>query len=284
MAGHSIRLVSNTSGAGTPARQRGPSQTIWSNCPVLEFIEDPNRGVYLFDDFLDYGVNPDGYGRPDNDLTGSSSTLTSPATFNGGLLRITNSGTADYVANIATSAMGTFSQLDQSRLWWEIRTMVNSVTNLHSKFWGLVDTALWPTISGWTAGTPAVLSQSNYYAGFYTISNAPSTLLFHWKNGDAGTSISLGTILASTWYKLGGYYDGKFLYIYMDGLEVARIKDLPESTASYSTNQGASWTTGTTFPSTRMWGLGVGAIAGNAGTAAVQVNVDWWRFAREMNE
>ncbi len=30
---------------------RGPSPSIWADCPVGEFMQDPGKGVYMFDDF-----------------------------------------------------------------------------------------------------------------------------------------------------------------------------------------------------------------------------------------
>jgi hypothetical protein len=54
MAVNQIDYSPNIAGEGTTPF-RGPSKVIWKDCPVLEILEDPSKGMYFFDDFIMVG-------------------------------------------------------------------------------------------------------------------------------------------------------------------------------------------------------------------------------------
>src|SRR4051812_21310007 len=45
---------------GTVDTARGPSAALWGDCPVAVLKEDPSKGTYFFDDFVDGCYNAAG--------------------------------------------------------------------------------------------------------------------------------------------------------------------------------------------------------------------------------
>ncbi len=50
-------------GTDDNTNSRGPSPSIWKDCPIQAYKEDPGKGIYQFDDFKNSVVNQEEAGR-----------------------------------------------------------------------------------------------------------------------------------------------------------------------------------------------------------------------------
>lgn len=175
---------------------RGPSAVIWSDCPVLDFIEDPSKGMYFFDDFLMCGSaittsaykNSVGQWATYQDATTGGTML--DGTAEGGVLKVGADGDNEEVT--FTSQTGAFRLVTTStlamnkRLWFEARVARSSVTATKGDmFVGLALPALSSNI---TASGQIISSTDNTL-------NTTSLLGFHFK-GNGPTEVSFAFCLS----------------------------------------------------------------------------------------
>lgn len=139
------QLVANT--------LRGPSEAVWKGkayCPVRDLIEDPNQGMYFFDDFIDGGGNTSasggayigGWGRYAAYVYQGGTIIDGAK--EGGVITIASDGDNEGVA-LGTPA-GAFRLVTTStkalnqKLWFEARVSLSSIaTGKNDAFVGLFD-------------------------------------------------------------------------------------------------------------------------------------------------
>lgn len=127
---------------------RGPSKVIWADCPVLDFIEDPSKGMYIFDDFGITGgwltTATAGGTTGQWAAYGSTGAVQGDAEKEGSVITIGSDG-ANESATIASLAgsfrITTTSTLALNRkLWFEARVARSSITTVTGDvFVGLAD-------------------------------------------------------------------------------------------------------------------------------------------------
>jgi hypothetical protein len=130
---------------------RGPSMSIWSRCPVLEFQQDPDQGTYFFDDFTMLG-NADMTSAYKNSIGqwstyGYAGALLADGAAEGGVVTYGSDGDNEGVCFL--SSAGSFRLVTTStlalngKLWFETRIATSTVTaTTHEDFVGLAIPAL----------------------------------------------------------------------------------------------------------------------------------------------
>ena len=187
---YKANLVSNTN--------RGPSDALWADCPVLDFIENPAKGMYFFDDFLVAGnlttTNAIGSMGQWASWADTSTILGTDPLQEGGVLLLSD-GT-NITKNITLgSTAGGFRMVSPATnyplgppLWFECRVAVGSITTAkRDAFIGLVDN----TTTFSTASAAGVIAGANALA---TIGNMFG---FHFRSTTNPTDVGLAFNVAA---------------------------------------------------------------------------------------
>lgn len=158
-------LVANT--------DRGPSRSIWSDCPITEFIENPFSGMYFFDDFLMSGepssaTSHGTWGQWASWF--SANNAYADATEEGGVLYLSGGTGSAHATTTLTSTTLPFRLIGPStayanaggKLWFECRVATNSLTTgQYGLFIGLADN----TSTTIQSGTNTVLASGEQTLG-----------------------------------------------------------------------------------------------------------------------
>lgn len=209
---------------------RGPSASIWGDCPVLDILEDPSKGMYFFDDFLLGGSTP---------VVGSALSWGPWAAFletgaaitdgalEGGVAKFAASTTAGRGVSI-NSLTGSFRITTTStlalnqKLWFETSVAVSAAgyaASTQDTFVGLMDTGGGVTLEPITA-TGGLLTTTPNLIGFHQRGGATTpgdfNFVFQLGGGTAVYPTNLQSLITgvtgvapvgSTFYKLGFLYD-----------------------------------------------------------------------------
>jgi len=243
---------------------RGPSNTIWHNCPVLSFIEDPGKGTHFFDDFETW---TDG-GSPWK-TTKTTSTIVRLADETGGVIQhnnsITNDSGAVMVLGDDVGASYVITKDNGKKLWFECRLKVSSLaTNAGNVFVGLCEESLATATTDIIAIGDTIVAVD--HVGFAILAADPSGVdVVHGINGTASTQLidNFDTVVADTYMKLGLYFDGKnTISFYLNGLKSAT------TVLANATN----------FPTGEELALYIVSTVGS-GSIAYKAEFDWARVA-----
>lgn len=121
---------------GQTAPTNTPSRKIWANCPVMDLIQDPCAGRYLFDDF--YGVGSDATGGLTLssgmwDVYADTGVTMSPHCSGGttidSALEIAGNDADNDEGHIASSPIAVFSSTNPRKMWFEARFKKASIAN-----------------------------------------------------------------------------------------------------------------------------------------------------------
>jgi hypothetical protein len=169
---------------------RGPSRSIWGDCPVQEIIEQPDKGMYFFDDFLVTGqwatTNTTGQSMGQWGSYGSTGSLHTPLSLEGGVVGL-NSDAADESATIASTVgsarITTTSTLAlNGKLWFECRVGFGTIAATKMDcFIGLADLLLSSDLMTNTlpiSTTDDTLSTVPNLIGFHKKTSAPTEINF----------------------------------------------------------------------------------------------------------
>lgn len=178
---------------------RGPSMTIWKDCPIIDIQEDPSAGMLFFDDFLMSGSNTSATGAAVVGSWGQWATyiyqggLISDGATEGGSVAIGSDGDNEGVALSASA--GSFRLVTTStlalnkKLWFEARVKTSTIAaSKHDIFVGLFSPFLSSSLPA--AATPIQTTDD-------TLTAAIHALGFH-RKGSVGTDFSAVYQLAST--------------------------------------------------------------------------------------
>ncbi len=136
MAVESVRYAPTL---GTGDTNRGPSNAIWSSCPVATIMEEPRLGMYFFDDFLVSG-NANMTSAYQNSIGqwtayGDAGAVLGDAAKEGGIIKISPNASNENVT--LQSSSGSFRILTTStlalngKLWFEARIAKSLITTAH---------------------------------------------------------------------------------------------------------------------------------------------------------
>lgn len=287
MAVNSVDYRGNLANISTADTGRGPSMAIWASCPVLQIIEDPSKGLYFFDDF----VNPpslsadsastmyDTYIDTSNTILGLAGTTANY----GGILRLSADAT-DNDAPVVTTGGGAGSPFiigntagTAFKLWFEGRIRKSSITDNQAAFFLGLAQAGTAADNGLLEDDTGDVVNSISVIGFRVKNDNGEELDFVYQDAaqTAPTEViaNISAMVADTWIKLGFVYDpaetaDKKIKIFVNGAE--------QSTYVTTTNIDAA-----TFPENDGLTPTVGLKTGEA--TAVTLDMDWWRCAQVYN-
>lgn len=273
---------------GSADTTRGPSRSIWYDCPVLEILARPETGMYLFDDFSDLPLAPTlttqaGFGRyKAYAASGSSvsrvSTINSVETQGGALKLATDTDNeAAAIAQAYPGYMLTGLSSNSSKLWFECCIAQKAVgTNMASTFIGLGETDLMTLADGVPLNGGNSPTADGAMIGFRIEEDGLGVIDTVY--ADRATSFTNigdaegGTLSAYTFKKLGMVYDPNKLgtndavTFYADG--VALTSRLSRTALAALTHLDAN-----------ALGLLAVTVADSGGTAH-ELYMKWWRIAQ----
>lgn len=234
-------------------RAASPSDTIWADCPVLDWIKNPGKGIYLYDDFIGEPVTDAVTGQINGiwlglgtnaDIDGSS--VNAASALEHGVIELEGSGADNDEAYLVSNTLcnEAISKNSGRRLWFEIRCKVELGSGAADDFAflaglaeaeGLVDDAI--------ADDGADIIDKDFI-GFLAVTNATTmqdiNAVYHQDGGSTTTVVkaidNTGTDAAyvnDTFYKLGFKFDGKStVTFYVDGVALGTTLDVDDLTGN----------------------------------------------------
>lgn len=294
---------------------RGPSDSIWADCPILDILENPSKGMYFFDDFIMTG----NMGPNSAAITGSlgqwmcyadigAAAIQADGAAEGGVFTLGSDGDNEGVT--LSSMVGSFRVTTTStlalnkKLWFECRLSRSTVSaTLIDVFAGLCDKT---SASGLAvtaipiSTTIGVLSTTPNVLGFFSKGNAPTewSFVYQLAGGTAVYPTGLTTLMnsvtgavltAGQMVKLGFIFDpdaypkqisvastGQTLGQTKKPLLTVFVNGVPAAAFLTDTNvQGTAFPTGFMGPCL--------AIMNDAGSSPGTFSVDWIRVAQLAN-
>lgn len=263
-------------GAGGTAAGRGPSPLIWANCPVMDYILNPQLGMHYFNDFHAENAvltNNKTVQQISGSICGftaatSGSNIAMNADEPTGVITLKTTTDNEDAGICILGGLNTAGQVkftSGKKLWFEARIKSLNITD--SKFGifcGFAEEGL--------CATTALISDAGAlpdkdYVGFHKLEADGDKLdTVHRKAGGAAVSVKTDaiTLVADTYKKIGIYCDGTTVYFYADGVLLA-------DTALLET---------ATFPTAEELAFYFVAMAASADDA--ESSIDWVRIAQEF--
>lgn len=200
---------------------RGLSPNLWKIAPIQEVQAGVVDGCFVFDDFHFLPASGSKYLRLSSD---SGASIAEIATEVGGVVRMTTGGTDnnEVYMNFGNS-LGVLGKAVAAGypFWFEARFRLGAVSD-HGVFIGLAEEGL-AVANTLTDDTGAVASKD--YLGFRILTADSDGLdtVYRTAAGDEGVhkeaaaGIAAQTLTASTWVKVGMYFDGTYLWYFVNG-------------------------------------------------------------------
>lgn len=266
---------------------RGPSPTLWGDCPWPYMQQNPGKGVTFFDDFINGGLitAPTTHaalvGQPMSGFSSSASQISSgnavytTSVNDAGTIVLAETTTRESTSLRSDVTPFRLSQ-DFGQLWFEARIKISTVaTNEISFFVGLFeDETLTVDIPVIAAGADTHLISSKNLAGFKKpIGDTTTFDSIYRADGVAAVVVNdgLATIAADTYVKVGMGFnkngDNKLRY-FINGVEQVSNKTVPDNT-------------GTDFPADVALGWILGMSVGTAASDNT-LTCDWIRIAQKF--
>ena len=256
-------------------RGRGPSKSMWKDCPWIKLQNNIELGIAYENDFNRTGLlvqanNGTTYTSEIAMATGATagSTIGTDATFRQGSLKLettTDNEGATIAALHGGNVAGSCRFTATKSLWMEARVKFNNITNSKfNAFLGFAEEAL--CADGSLITTSDAMADKDY-VGFQRVFADGDTLDTVFNTASGGTSpVTTGadaiTIEADTYIKIGMRLIGSQVYFYANG------KQLPDSMLLTQTD----------FPDGEEMAWYFGIMAGHGD--AVIATIDWVRIAQ----
>lgn len=257
-------------GAGLLDTSRGPSQSIWSDCPWVEINTGLMDGITLFDDFLSGPRVTAGAEAAHGVYRGFADTGGSVADGGeiGGVLVLSSDGDNEG-ASFRTATAPFQIGRNLGKLWFEARLKSSDIADTkHGIFVGLMaDAALTAVLPITAAGAIADVN----IVGFHRIETDGDQFDVVYKaDGVAQVTVQgdAAIMAADQYVKLGMIFDPRTNQItfYRNGVRLTNAVTVPVAL-------------GTDFPNDVRLGLVV-AILNATATAPGACRIDWWRCAQ----
>ncbi len=259
---------------------RGPSPSIWADCPVLDLKENFGLGMIFEDDFMNFSQH-----ISDQDVQQYSSyidtgvTIKATPTNRYGEIEVAGNDADNDEGSITTGGgSGVLAVITDDgtagKLWFECRIKKASVAdNALAFFVGLSEEGM--AIADALVNDTGALKTTADFIGFRVLQDNGEELDFVWQKASqtAVEFANIATLVADTYVKLGFVYDhtqpgANRITVFVNGLAI--------STFGTSTQLAAA-----TFPSGEELAL---LLATKVGTAAEsKFEMDWWRVAQLGN-
>jgi hypothetical protein len=274
---------------------RGPSPSIWADCPVHTFLNDPSKGMHRFDDFKNSIVQKEtasatdftsGVGHIIGDINWyayvESDKLVDCAiqADDDGHLKLDTDGTDDDVDVIVAgdnvvASIRSPKEGESKKFWFEVRLQVSTITDTDlSWFVGLMQPG--QAGNGTPLGAAPTAPADVDYFGFFVAEADGDDCTIIYNEATSGTAQSdTGeiTLVAATWVRLGMKLvingDSVKMRFYEDGV------DLGDDAAIDLSASDANW------PGDTNMDLIVAVTSGAAGADGDHLLIDWIRVAQE---
>lgn len=279
-------MAVNTVEVLTANIDRGPSFSIWADCPIAEILENPGKGMYYFEDFLSvpnvaagaqaaYG-NYLGYAD-----TGGSVTEAAQGSQTGGVKVFSSDGDNE---GASLQMVGKPFQIDRAfqTLWFEARIQTSTIADTkHDIFVGLIENC---TLSATVPITAAGAIADQNVVGFFrpesarTVAGTGGAIMnvVYKANGVAAVTLANDAValVANTWTKLGMTFrpsrsipGNYYIQFYQDGVEItaARYQVVTAQGTDFPNDVGLSFFM---------------AVLNATGTTPGSSSCDWFRVAQ----
>ncbi len=283
-------------GAANHVVARGPSPSIWADCPVNTFLKDPGKGSHRFDDFRNSGIELEeaarsawtgGIGKIVGDMNWYGFTETALVVDvalqadDEGVLMLDTDGTDDDTVGITggDNVQGVWRSPkvgETKKFWFEARFKVNTITNTDLSFFiGLMEPG--KLSNGSPLGAAPTAPVDVDYIGFFVAEADGDDLTIIHNEAGAGTAQSTTgqiTLVADTYIRIGMklVIDGNSIKVrfYADGV------DLGDDAAVDISSTDVNW------PGDTNMDVMITATSGAAGEDGDNLKVDWVRIAQEF--
>ncbi len=280
-------------GSAAQPVSRGPSPIIWADCPVNSFLNDPGKGIHLFDDFTNSGIELEeaargawtgGIGKIISDINWYGFTETALVADvalqadDEGVLMLDTDGSDDDTVGITSgdNVQGIIRSPkvgELKKFWFEVRIKVNTITNTDlSWFVGLMEPGKLSNGSPLGAA-PTAPADVDYFGFFVAEADGDDLTIIHNEAG-AGVAQSVTgqiTLEADTYVRIGIKLDTRTSKIrfYKDGV------DLGDDAAISIGTTNANW------PGDTNMDVMITATSGALGENGDNLKIDWVRVAQE---
>lgn len=265
---------------------RGPSPSIWGNCPWEEIKERQQVGCWFWDDFMSSNITVQttegdwNAGNAYSQFSDTGGTITADTTELGGAVAIGSDGDNEMCSFRTTIAPFKLAY-GGKKFWFEARILTSTIADTkHDIFIGLMENVA--LSSGIPITTSGALADKNL-VGFFRPESAKgaagtggATINTMYKcDGVTAVTVQndITTLVASTYVKLGMIFDPdkdnagpNTLSFYVNGTRCSTVKTVPSAA-------------GTDFPNDINLGL-VFAIMNATGSSPGTSSIDWWRAAQ----
>jgi hypothetical protein len=288
-------------GQATSVVSRGPSPSIWRDCPIVTFFNDPSKGLHLFDDFTNSVVPVvnetaatdfvAGVGNVLGDInwyayveTDKLADLALQADEEG-VLMLDSDGTDQDVNAITTGnnvcgVIKTPTIGVPKGIWFEARFKTNTITDGDlGIFVGLCAPGQAADSLGMFAGDAAALGDVDHI-GFAVLEGDGDDLILTYNEATSGTaqsSTGLITLVADTYVRVGFKLEhvGQSIKIrwFLNGVDLGDAYAIDISTANAN------------FPSATDMDVLISTVSAAAtGADGDNIKVDWVRVAYEHQD
>lgn len=250
---------------------RGPSPAIWDDCPVLEYVANPEKGMHYFEDFIGdiYGVtNTTTYQNRLTFFNDDGPTHQNIATDKYGALQVIgNDADNDDSAMAFGQFCGPFVLTAGKKFWFEARVRKDAVDNdFLGMFIGFAEQGLCAADS-LDVATAECLTAKDWLGFLNKLDDGNAIDFVHGDGAGEVVEKKAGICVptAGAWNKLGLYGDGTTVTPYVDGVPTT-------DTVLYSAAD---------MPLGEEMGLYWLLKNGDAAPAEHKGSIDWWRLAVE---
>lgn len=257
-------------GSSLADTSRGPSPSIWGDCPSAEITNGDKDGYLLFDDFLNGPLVAAGAEAGYGGYRGFADTggLVQDGGEIGGTLDLSSDGDNEGASFRMSCAPFQISR-NHGKLWFEARVKSSTITDTkHGLFVGLMANAALTATSPITAA--GAIADVNI-VGFHRLEGDGDYFDTIYK-ADGVTQVTVqsdaAVLVADTYVKVGFVYDPKTytLTFYKNGVKLSSAVTIAAAA-------------GTDFPNDVRLGLVIAVLNATATTPGSS-EIDWWRCAQ----
>ena len=258
------------------AASASPSPLIWDNCPWLQFALGADNGLVYFNHFngnyvLAANQSATDLGNGVAGFTGASAgqVIQMPTDEPTGVVEMVSTNDNETTGISVGGGLNTAGQYlftSGKKTWFEARVKFSNITDDKAgAFLGFAEEALLSE-DGIIADAGSLADKD--FVGFWRLEGDGDKLdTYHNTAGGGGTTelaADAVTVVADTYIKLGGYFDGTTLTLYADGVAL-------DDTVAYNA---------TNFPDGEE--MAFYFVISNASGDDFIASIDWLRIAREI--
>jgi len=222
-----------------------PSDAIWGDVPVLDWIKNPGKGIHLFEDFVgNFTANAVEQVGPMGLLVVGTNPDTAIVTDEETVINISGSGAGNDEASLVSNLLCNEAIKKNSgrRVWFEARCKMDDTSADCTFICGLGESALLAADALVDEGATRNNINDYDFIGFHTDNDGTNQTYLescYHQDGDSGVVTAVqaqlrlfsGTTYDDTYMKLGFKFDGKStVTFYLDGAALATTLNIDDLT------------------------------------------------------